>query len=245
MLTCPRLLVPKSSLYRGRTTHLIRSFGTSSECRAFMKKSRKVVEEANPFDKPGSRAQEEVAKPPPPGEEVLMLPGKTNNLLAFYLNHKRKILIGVPVVSILGFFGIKTVFVFAFKAVAGVLGLGAIVGLALWQTRKRSMSLYDEIIKGLHKNRKKIEESIGSFEMPEKGDIQTSKGKTEFPGKKFDTINYFFRLSGTEGHAFVMIEAIEIPKQGKEFKRELKVVKFILQTHGMQQQEKDKKDETE
>lgn len=42
-------------------------------------------------------------------------------------------------------------------------------------------------------------------------------------------MNYFFRIAGTEGHAFGVVEAIEIPKNGK---KELTMVKFVLETHG-------------
>jgi len=135
------------------------------------------------------------------------LPGKTNNLLAFYKNHKWKIIVGGITVSSLLVFG-TSVLTFTLKfvlVVAGIIGLIFIV----WRFRRQgTLVLFPVVERELHRNRRAIEKVIGSFEVPSSKDLIVFKSQTPHPSYKL--LLYTFNLQGSRGAGIASVRAVQL-----------------------------------
>eukprot|EP01125_Pyxidicula_operculata_P005508 TRINITY_DN1951_c0_g2_i1.p1 TRINITY_DN1951_c0_g2~~TRINITY_DN1951_c0_g2_i1.p1 ORF type:complete len:206 (-),score=36.45 TRINITY_DN1951_c0_g2_i1:12-629(-) len=157
-------------------------------------------------------------------------------MLAFYLNHKWKIIIGGTIITSFGVFGIKTVFGFAFKLLLGMIGIGiCVAGVWIFMSRGDKI-LHTPIIKELQKSRKDIEKVIGTYEVPTVKDWVIVKTHTTKPGPKIPMLQYTTQLKGTKGQANIVCRGVYVDVRDEENhmkKKEWVIEKMRLELAGI------------
>jgi len=160
-----------------------------------------------------------------------MITGRTNNLLAFYLNHKLKLIAGGTLLGIFFLFGVKTPIFFVLKSVGSLSAIAALIYTGYWYRKRNRMGVYDDVVRLLNKNRFKLEEAIGGFDIPKKNQIAIEHKKTPFPGRKFPLLTYHFNLVGTQGQCACRVTAVKMPHyEGRIMKKDLMITSFIVHT---------------
>jgi hypothetical protein len=172
----------------------------------------------------------------PFNKETLLIGGKTMHpVQAFILKNKLPILAVGGAGLIFAVLGFKTPLVFIGQCivVAVVFGVAALV--IFLRDRKRKVDLYPAILRELSLSRSKIENFIGSFEMPTKSDLHWQTGKTKEEGKRRDLVEYSIRLLGSRGYATASIVAVDVTEITAEFERKKNYIieNFLVELHGI------------
>jgi len=169
-------------------------------------------------------------------KETLLIGGKTMHpVQVFVLKNKLPILAVGGVALIFAVLGFKTPLVFVGQCIVVAVAFGVVALVIFLRDRKRKVDLYPAILRELNLSRSKIENFIGSFEMPTKGDLHWQTGKTKEEGKRRDIVDYSIRLIGARGFATVTVVAVDVTEITPEFERKQNYIieDFSVELHGI------------
>jgi len=141
-------------------------------------------------------------------KQPLRLPGRTNNLLAFWQKYK-----SAPVIVVcLG--GTVVVLYFYWAAILKTLGGGLLLLITAWAIIKsRRLKPYPLFVKEIQMRRSEIERLIGTFDMPNQLQVATTASNSPLTYRR--TVDYAFLLRGSLGSGTGAMRLVRVERQSK------------------------------